>query len=333
MLDIAGLSLDESDRELLEHPAVGGLILFSRNFNSTSQLKELVASVRECRPEILIAVDQEGGRVQRFREGFLDLPALHDIGATLSLGNEKAEIIASSCGWAMAAELLHYGIDFSFAPVLDVYSGDSSVIADRAFSSNPEEVASLARAYVKGMHEAGMAATGKHYPGHGTVSTDSHVELPRDERSAEEIYTNDYSVFASCVDCLDAVMPAHVIYPSVDNVCAGFSRIWIQGKLRGELGFDGVVFSDDLSMAAAHSAGKIEDRVSKACEAGCDMILVCNDRPSAQIAAEWLEREIPLLNPRLQSMKADRTILNESLFETKKWLETKVLIESLERKK
>ncbi|NKB31821.1 MAG: beta-N-acetylhexosaminidase [Pseudomonadales bacterium] len=329
MLDLEGTVLTEFESDLLQRSAVGGLILFARNYESPAQLEQLITSVREIRGDILIAVDQEGGRVQRFREGFLRLPALHTIGkvfaADKSAGLEKAKL----CGWAMAAEVLHFGIDISFAPVLDLRTSTSKVIGDRAFSSNPDEVIELATSYIDGMRLAGMKCTGKHFPGHGTVEADSHDELPCDDRSREELLENDYRVFAELASSLDGLMPAHVKYPAIDSQCAGYSKIWVQEKIRDEMNFDGVVFSDDLSMAAAHSAGAAVDRARLAIEAGCDMILVCNDRQSAIEVADWIEQEEIPANNRIAQMRAEPAAEIANLYAEAKWQEAKEIVESL----
>ncbi|MGI9251696.1 MAG: beta-N-acetylhexosaminidase [Pseudohongiellaceae bacterium] len=305
MLDLQGPVLQAAEADLLLNPVVGGVILFARNYTAPAQLADLTAAIRQQRADMLIAVDQEGGRVQRFREGFLPLPSLYSLanaalsgrsatdkgGAAGEEGREPNLQLVSNCAWAMAAELLHHGIDFSFAPVLDVYNPASKVIAERAFAATPEQTVPLARAYIEGMHAAGMAATGKHYPGHGTVEADSHHELPVDERSREQILASDYRVFADCIGQLEAIMPAHIVYPAVDDVCAGFSRVWIQELLRDALGFTGVVFSDDLGMAAAAVTGPVEARAEAALEAGCDMVLLCNHSAEAGQLAKWLERQ------------------------------------------
>lgn len=330
MLDIKGTSLTAFEQELLQRPSVGGLILFSRNYENGTQLRELVASVRACRQDILVAVDQEGGRVQRFREGFLRLPSLHAIAQMALADPAQCATIAETCGWAMAAELLHYDIDFSFAPVLDLYQEQSPVIRERAFSASPDEVARLARPYIAGMHAAGMAATGKHFPGHGTVAADSHVELPTDERTFDVLQALDYSPFAQCIDVLDAIMPAHVIYPQVDSRCAGFSRIWIEQKLRGDLGFKGVVFSDDLSMVAAHGAGTPETRAELALSAGCDMVLVCNDQACAVTVADWLEASGVRSSKKLLGMRGQAAPGIDCLYEQPQWHAAKALVESIQ---
>jgi len=329
MLDLEGLVLTAAERELLQRPSVGGLILFSRNYASVQQLRELIAAIRECRPDLLIAVDQEGGRVQRLREGFLQLPSLRAIAQFAEANPANTQAIAKTCGWAMAAELRQYDIDFSFAPVLDLYHQESRVIKERAFSAQADQVIAMARAYIDGMHAAGMAATGKHFPGHGTVSADSHVELPTDNRSFTEIAASDYSVFAGCIDQVDAIMPAHVVYPQVDSQCAGFSEVWIKQKLRQDLGFEGVVFSDDLSMVAAHGAGSPEQRAQLALTAGCDMVLVCNDRACALLVADWLETNAVPGSARLPLMQGRAATEVANLYATATWNDAKQLVESI----
>ena len=303
MVSIEGTELNQADESLLGRQSVGGLILFARNYQSKAQISALVQSVRRINPNILIAVDQEGGRVQRFRKGFLALPALARLGA-LYLENKSAGLAAAEeCGWAMAAELVSLGVDFSFAPVLDVYTETSRVIGDRAFSPDPSQLSELALSYVKGMNSAGMAATGKHFPGHGTVDADSHVELPIDRRSLTEIAAHDLIPFSKLASSLGGIMPAHVLYPEVDSLCAGFSPFWLQEVLRAQLEFSGVIFSDDLTMDAAHSVGSIEARAELALLAGCDMVLVCNDGEAATRVADFLER-----NPERRDDASDRRL-------------------------
>ena len=285
MVDIAGTWLTSEDRQLLRHPEVGGLIIFARNIESPRQVRELCASIRALRPDLLLAVDQEGGRVQRLRQGFVRLPAMRAIA-----DNPNAEFLAEQCGWLMATEVLAVGLDLSFAPVLDLDYQRSAVVGSRAFEGDPERAALLAGAFIKGMNDAGMAATGKHFPGHGWAEADSHVAIPTDERSLETLRANDLVPFARLSKQLAAVMPAHVIYPHIDNQPAGFSRRWLQDILRGELGFDGVIFSDDLSMAGAHVVGDAASRIEAALTAGCDMGLVCNDRAAAELALSAAQR-------------------------------------------
>ena len=327
MLDIEGIKIDQAEKELLQRSAVGGIILFSRNYESPSQLKDLVSCIRELRPGILIAVDQEGGRVQRFRNGFLTLPALKLIGDDF-IANNNSEIVRLSA-WAMAAEVLHYGIDLSFAPVLDLQSSESRVIGNRAFSNNAQSVIKIAAAYIEGMNNAGMKAIGKHFPGHGTVKADSHMELPCDERKAEEILANDYLVFAELASKLNGIMPAHVKYLALDESPAGYSKFWIQKKLRDELCFEGVVFSDDLSMVAAKSAGSASNRAALALEAGCDMLLICNDRSAAIEVADWIERESVPQNGRIAGMRAEPAKEIANLYESAKWQKAKAIVNSL----
>lgn len=332
MLDVEGLSLSSKEKELLQRQSVGGVILFSRNYSAPAQLKELLASIRECNPGLLLAVDQEGGRVQRFREHFLQLPALHEIGRIYESDPEQGLRAAQLCAWVMAAEILHYGLDFSFAPVLDLYNTDSRVIKERSFSADAEQVSVLGNAYIDGMHEAGMAATGKHFPGHGTVIADSHVELPTDSRTIEEIKALDFKAFENCIGKLDAIMPAHVIYPAVDKVCAGFSKIWIQSILREELGFDGVVFSDDLTMHAAHTVGSVVQRAELALAAGCDMILVCNDQENAIKVADYLESSNysgSVGSDKLNLMRAVPAAGISDLYQQDKWLEASELVAAI----
>jgi len=285
MLDIAGTWLTAEDRHLLRQPEVGGLILFARNIETPRQVLELCRSIRALRPDLLLAVDQEGGRVQRLRRDFVRLPAMREFA-----GHADAAQLAELCGWVMATEVLAVGLDFSFAPVLDLDHQRSAVIGSRAFAGDPQRASELAGAFIRGMRSAGMASTGKHFPGHGWAEADSHVAIPRDERSLDEIRGHDLIPFRQLAGELDAVMPAHVIYPAVDAQPAGFSRRWLQDILRGELGFTGVIFSDDLSMAGAHVAGSAADRIQAALGAGCDMGLVCNDRAAAEQALVALQR-------------------------------------------
>lgn len=298
MMDIAGTWLTAEDRQMLRQPEVGGLIIFARNIESPRQVRELCQSIRAVRPDLLLAVDQEGGRVQRLRQGFLRLPAMRAIA-----DNRNAEELAEHCGWLMATEVLAVGLDLSFAPVLDLDHQRSAVVGSRAFEGDSQRATMLAGAFIRGMHQAGMAATGKHFPGHGWAEADSHVAIPVDERSLDEIRACDMQPFQRLAGELDAVMPAHVIYPQVDEQPAGFSRRWLQDILRGELGFDGVIFSDDLSMAGAHVVGDAGKRIEAALAAGCDMGLVCNDRAAAELALSALQRMQVRPAERLQRMR------------------------------
>lgn len=283
MLGLGGLRLDAEERELLRHPRVGGVILFSRNYADPDQLAALTTEIHALRhPRLLIGVDHEGGRVQRFREGFTRLPPVRALGAIYDVDRMRAKALARVSGWLMAAELRACGVDFSFAPVLDLDVGASTVIGDRAFHGNPEAVADLAHAYLSGMQKAGMDGVGKHFPGHGHVQADSHHELPVDRRRYADIAACDLVAFERMVHYgLAAVMPAHVLYPQVDDRPAGFSPVWLREVLRGRLGFQGAIFSDDLDMAGAHVAGGPLARAEAALAAGCDMVLACNDRDAA----------------------------------------------------
>jgi beta-N-acetylhexosaminidase len=283
MIDLAGTELGAEDRELLRHPAVGGVILFARNFASPGQLSDLTAAIHGLRePRLLIGVDQEGGRVQRFRDGFTRLPAAGRFGAQFLRDPLQACAACASVAWLMAAELRAAGVDFSFAPVLDLDRGRSRVIGDRAFGASAEAVVALASAWRQGVGRAGMASVGKHFPGHGGVEADSHTELPSDERDWAALAAEDLVPFARLIDeGLEGVMPAHVVYPKIAPEPAGFSTFWLRDVLRTRLGFQGVTFSDDLNMAAAEAGGDHAERARAALEAGCDLVLVCNNRPAA----------------------------------------------------
>ena len=285
MIDIAGLALSDLERGRLCHPLIGGLILFGRNFESPQQLEDLTAEVHALRsPALPIAIDHEGGRVQRCRTGFTRLPAMRRLGELWDQQPVVALLAARRIGYVLAAELRACGVDLSFTPVLDLDWGRSSVIGDRSFHGDPLAVIQLAGALIEGLHSAGMAACGKHFPGHGWVEADSHVDLPVDERRLDEL-APDIEPYRQLK--LDAVMPAHVIYRLVDASPAGFSCFWL-GMLRDQLGFDGVIFSDDLSMAGAGFAGGIVERCTAAWTAGCDLLLVCNS-PDAigELLANW----------------------------------------------
>ena len=286
MIDIAGTALTDLDRDRLRHRLVGGIILFSRNYASTEQLTRLCAEIHALRtPRLLIAVDHEGGRVQRFREGFTRLPPMRRLGELWEVRRDQALATARAIGLVLGFELRRYGVDFSFTPVLDLDYGASSVIGDRAFHRDASVVAALAGALIDGLHEVGMAACGKHFPGHGFVAADSHIAVPVDGRSLEQL-AEDMEPYRRL--SLDAVMPAHVIYPEVDGRPAGFSPVWL-AKLRDGFAFDGVIFSDDLSMEGASVAGGIVARADAAWNAGCDMLLVCNSPDAVgELLAHWV---------------------------------------------
>ncbi len=295
MLDVVGTQLTAEDETRLRHPLVGGVILFKRNYESPSQLMKLTTAIHALRtPPLLIAVDHEGGRVQRFRDGFTKIPPMRELGKIWDAHPHKARHLAQQAGYVLAAELRACGVDFSFTPVLDVDYGSSSVIGDRAFHSEPQAIAELAHSLLLGLKQGGMPTVGKHFPGHGFVVADSHLDIPVDDRSYTDIELCDLIPFQQMVHFgLTAVMPAHVIYPKVDHRPAGFSPIWLKNILRGQLGFEGVIFSDDLSMEGATVAGNIVQRAEAALNAGCDMVLVCNKPESADELLQGLRWDMP----------------------------------------
>ena len=282
MVDLVGVAVEPEERDLLAHPQVGSVILFTRNYESPEQLARLTAEIHAIRtPPLIVAVDQEGGRVQRFREGFTRLPPLRDIGRRFTVQPAEGLAFARQLGWLMAAELRTRGVDVSFAPCVDVDYGVSRVIGDRALHSDADAVAELSVAYMLGMRDAGMAATAKHFPGHGAVAADSHVALPVDRREWADLEADLRPYRRLMANGLPAVMVAHVVFPEVDEKPASLSPRWIDGVLRGDLGFQGAIFADDLSMAGAAAFGDIASRARLALEAGCDVLPVCNDRASA----------------------------------------------------
>lgn len=307
MVDIQGFVLTEHEIKRLQNPLVGGVILFARNFESRQQLTLLCKHIHAIRPKnpLLIAVDHEGGRVQRFKtDGFTHIPAMASLGQLYQDNPSLALRLASDAGYVLASELLACGVDHSFTPVLDLDYGVSSVIGTRSFGKSSETVSNLARALICGLSMAGMAATGKHFPGHGAVEADSHHEIPVDSRGLEEILNADAKPYAELGELLiSAVMPAHVIYPKVDKHPAGFSKVWVQDILREQLSYNGVVFSDDLTMEGATVAGDILARAQAALVAGCDMVLVCNNPDMADDLLNRLQFDInPESAARIQSL-------------------------------
>ncbi len=324
MIDVAGLTLTGQEQEMLRHPNTGAVILFARNYQDPTQAIELIAAIRAARNgTLLIAVDQEGGRVQRFQNGFTRLPP--------AAAYLAAPELAEPAGWLMAAELLAVGVDFSFAPVLDIDCGVSQIIGDRSFASDARQATQLSSAFRRGMNAAGMAATGKHFPGHGAVALDSHLTLPVDERDLDSIRAKDLMPFRQLIsEGLEGIMPAHVLYPAIDGNPAGFSAFWIQQVLRQELAFNGVVFSDDLSMAGAAGAGDFPDRAKLAQQAGCDMLLVCNNPAAAEQVLEALPiMDNPVREQRLLAMQGRRQWQRSELLTNAQWQQTVTLIQQL----
>jgi len=317
MIDIAGFSLSATDRERLLNPLVGGIILFSRNFESQKQLSELTTEIHALRnPELLIAVDHEGGRVQRFKDGFTRLPAMRNLGCLWDKNKASSIAMAHSLAYILAAELIVNKVDFSFAPVLDVDHQKSKVVGDRAFHSNPIAISELTIAFMRGLHQAGMPAVGKHFPGHGYVEVDSHFGVPVDDRVFTDIERIDLLPFSEIIKSgLDGIMPAHVIYPNVDKNPAGFSEFWIRQVLRDQLKFDGIVFSDDLCMEGAKVVGGIRERAIAALEAGCDMVLVCNDSVQADELLSSLNLDVIEINStRLNELRRYKRQISDPSF-------------------
>lgn len=320
ILDLKDKALSEEEIEILAHPKVAGVILFSRNYDSPSQLIDLCYHIRKSRSlPLLITVDQEGGRVQRFREGFSALPALAKIGQLHQNKPEEALKLAETCGWLIAAELLSVGVDLSFAPVLDLNTG-SPAIGDRAFHSDPAIVTKLAQAIIKGMHEVGMASTGKHFPGHGSVTTDSHLTLPIDNREWKEVANQDLLPFKNLIQSgIRAMMPAHIVFSKMDDKAVGFSPFWLQTILRKQLEFNGVIFSDDLNMEGASFAGNYTERAQAALEAGCDMVLICNNRQGAIEILDHLPNDYVLDETKFKSLLGKQHFNYQSLRNTSLW--------------
>jgi beta-N-acetylhexosaminidase len=294
MLDVVGKSLSDDDLRRLHHPLTGGVILFARNYESRAQVTALCAEIHRARPGILIAVDHEGGRVQRFRsDGFTRLPAMRSLGQLWDRDVLESCKVATALGYVLAAELRACGVDLSFTPVLDLDYGPSEVIGDRAFHRDPRVVTMLAKNINHGLLQAGMANCGKHFPGHGFVAADSHIAIPVDERDPKDILKEDAAPYGWLGMSLSAVMPAHVIYPFFDSQPAGFSRKWLS-LLRDELGFEGVIFSDDLSMEGASVAGNVVQGAHAALKAGCDMVLVCNSPDKADLVLAGLDPSVAI---------------------------------------
>ncbi|WP_455223320.1 beta-N-acetylhexosaminidase [Kaarinaea lacus] len=332
MVDLKGTRLEPEEKEMLQHPLVGGVILFTRNYESPEQITDLVEKVHNVKsPNLLVSVDHEGGRVQRFREGFTALPPMARIGEKYQKDKKQGKQMSETCGWLMAIELRSVGVDFSFAPVLDIERGISDVIGDRAFGHDPDTVADLAVSFIRGMQKAGMAATGKHFPGHGAVKADSHVAFPIDERSFDDINAYDIVPFARLIrNGLAGIMPAHVVYSAVDKNPAGFSRFWLNEVLRNQLEFQGVIFSDDLSMEAASVAGDVVDRARAALNAGCDMALVCNNPDAATKVLDNLGKlDNPVSHVRLARMHGRHYVNRQQLLKEDQWKQAVAMVNDL----
>ena len=329
MVDVEGTELTAEDRRVLAHPLVGAVILFTRNFSTVTQLEELVRDIRAVRkPPLLVTVDHEGGRVQRFRAGFTELPPQRAIGRAYDLDPDAGRRLAWQCGWLLAAELRAVGVDLSFTPCVDLDYGVSEVIGDRAYHRDPDVVATLAIACIQGMRAAGMAAAAKHFPGHGAVVADSHKALPVDRRPLAEL-GDDLLPYRRLVDNgLTAVMAAHVLFPEVDEAPAGFSRRWIQQELRWGLGFTGAVFSDDLSMGGAAFAGSVPERARRALAAGCDILSVCNDRAAVLATLDELAGEAdPLSQVRLARLHGRPSLGRDALVDSGRWQQCRSAID------
>jgi len=329
MVDVAGYELTAEDRRVLAHPLVGAVILFSRNYDNPAQLEALVREIRAVRqPPLLVTVDHEGGRVQRFRKGFTELPPQRAIGHVYDLDPEAGRRLAWQCGWLLAAELRAVGIDLSFAPCVDLDYGVSEVIGDRAYHRDPGAVSRLAVSCMQGMKAAGMAATAKHFPGHGAVVADSHKTLPVDRRPREELDGELQPYRALIANGLASIMVAHVLFPAVDDAPAGFSRRWIQRELRWGLGFTGAVFSDDLSMGGAAFAGTLTERARRALSAGCDLLPLCNDRPSVlAVLDEFAGEADPLSQVRLARLHGRPMPDSRELTRTARWRECREAVD------
>ena len=333
ILDVQGYILTSEEKEYLAHPLVAGVILFTRNFNDIVQLKELIQQIRfYAKHPLIIGVDHEGGRVQRFRNGFTQLPACGDL-LEKSESIEEAMLLAKASAFVMASELIDCDIDLSFAPVLDL-NGISDVIKERSFSANKLEVAQIASCYIEGMKLAGMPSTGKHFPGHGSVKADSHIALPVDTRSPEDIFSNDMQPFETLINAnkLDAIMPSHVVYSECDELPCGFSEFWLQKILKQKLGFNGVIISDDISMHGASFVGDHLSRTTAAISAGCDLILACNDSVAALSILDGLQVSDKSNEWAISSLLADKKKLSLPLIKNTNWtINKRLLVEFAER--
>jgi beta-N-acetylhexosaminidase len=326
MISIDGTTLSSSDKDLIRNRHVGGIILFTRNFHSQPQIEELCSEIKNIKNNIIIAVDQEGGRVQRFNGEYTQLPSMQVLGDYCISNNDYS--FAADVGWLMSLELIASGVDISFAPVLDVDRNTSSIIGNRSFSNKPQNVVDIASHFIQGMSEAGMKATGKHFPGHGGIKEDSHIAEPIDIRSHNELMDTDLKPFIELKDKLSAVMTAHITYPDIDNVCVSFSKIWLKNVLQNNIGFNGVIFSDDLTMKGAGNTS-MDEKAIKALNAGCDMVLVCNDYKGANSIINRFEKEDIDLNSRIGMMQKTKTCNWDDLADNPRVIETKQIIKTL----
>ena len=326
MISIDGTTLSSSDKDLIRNRHVGGIILFTRNFHSQPQIEELCSEIKNIKNNIIIAVDQEGGRVQRFNGEYTQLPSMQVLGDYCISNNDYS--FAADVGWLMSLELIASGVDISFAPVLDVDRNTSSIIGNRSFSNKPQNVVDIASHFIQGMSEAGMQATGKHFPGHGGIKEDSHIAEPIDIRSHNELMDTDLKPFIELKDKLSAVMTAHITYPDIDNVCVSFSKIWLKNVLQNNIGFNGVIFSDDLTMKGAGNTS-MDEKAIKALNAGCDMVLVCNDYKGANSVINRFEKEDIDLNSRIGMMQKTKTCNWDDLADNPRVIETKQIIKTL----
>ena len=326
MISIEGMTLSSSDKDLIRNRHVGGIILFTRNFHSQPQIEELCSEIKNIKNNIIIAVDQEGGRVQRFNGEYTQLPSMQVLGDYCISNNDYS--FAADVGWLMSLELIASGVDISFAPVLDVDRNTSSIIGNRSFSNKPQNVVDIASHFIQGMSEAGMQATGKHFPGHGGIKEDSHIAEPIDTRSKDDLIDNDLKPFIELKDKLSAVMTAHITYPDIDNVCVSFSEIWLKNVLQNNIGFNGVIFSDDLTMKGAGNTS-MDEKAIKALNAGCDMVLVCNDYKGANSVINRFEKEDIDLNSRIGMMQKTKTCNWDDLADNPRVIETKQIIKTL----
>ncbi|WP_299258738.1 beta-N-acetylhexosaminidase [uncultured Kushneria sp.] len=331
MCDIEGTHLNEEERGWLSDPCVGGIILFARNVESPEQMRQLCDDIRRCRSNIVIGIDQEGGRVQRLRNGVTTLPPMARLGQYYRRMPDEALVLARDTGWLLAMEMAACGADFSFAPVLDLDDARCPAIGNRAFSDDPQHVTALAGAFIEGFEEAGMASVGKHFPGHGGVTLDSHLVMPEDTRTLEALESHDLIPFRALSDRLTGIMPAHVRFTRIDDRPAGFSRRWLD-YLRHDIGFEGVIVSDDLSMKGAAMAGGPGERVMAALEAGCDLVLLCNDPEGAAEARQTLHSPMrePLVQRRLERLRFAGGIVDlATLKEQPRWHRTRERLANL----